>query len=417
MSLCSLEEWLTWISALHPKTIDLSLERIKSVAYRLGQKPFQCPVITVGGTNGKGSCVAFLASIYQQAGYRVGTYTSPHLLRFNERIAVNQLPIEDERLCQAFGEVKNALGTTKLTFFEFTTLTALHIFSESSLDVLILEVGMGGRCDAVNIVDPTLSIIATVSLDHMEFLGHSRESIGFEKAGILRSKQPAVCGDFYPPKSLLQQAKNIQARLYCQGQDFRYTLYPDAWRWQHGEDEWKLPIPTLPIQNAATSLMAVHLFKDRLPISEQNIKQGVFEARLMGRYQMIQEAPKCIVDVAHNPEAAHYLCQKLKQETCSGRTWAIFGMRQDKAISEVATEMLPVVDEWHLATLAVPNGASAEELLHRMPSHGRGWQCHPSPQDALSSLLWRSKPHDRIIAFGSFHTVQAILEFYGHTKD
>lgn len=409
----SLDQWLEWITSIHPKTIELSLERIKKVAARLFIQSFNCPVITVGGTNGKGSCVAFLSTIYHTAGYRVATYTSPHLLRFNERICINQKPVDDNTLCNAFEEVKTALQDTSLTFFEFTTLAAFLIFKRADLDVIILEVGLGGRLDAVNIIDADVAIVSTVALDHMDYLGPTREHIGFEKSGIFRASKPAVCGDPYPPTSLIQHAQLIHAPLYCQHQDFHYAVHKDYWTWQ----SLTLPLPLLPIQNASTSLMAIELFQNKLPVSQEAIQNGLIKTRLVGRYQVITNNPRCIVDVAHNPEATRYLCQKLALEPCLGKTHALVAMRQDKAVPQALIEMLPVVDQWHLASLSIENGAKSAFLGQLLSPYTKFLHCYSSPQQALHQLLSKIPAHDRIVVFGSFHTVQAILEERDFTKN
>lgn len=405
----SLYEWLCHWGALHPKVMDLGLERITRLADRLGVRKFKCPVITVGGTNGKGSTVNFLSSIYHKAGYRVGAYTSPHLLRFNERMCVNGEPISDTALCYIFQAIENIRDQVSLTYFEAATLAAFYYFQQVSLDIIILEVGLGGRLDAVNCVDADLAIITTISLDHTEILGKNRANIALEKAGILRPGKPAICGDLNPPDVLLQVAENLGVPLWLLGREFNYQETKQDWSWKHGDTVYSLSKPHLPVQNAATALAAITRLQERIMVSQQHIEQGIKDATMAGRFQMIQHEPQVLVDVAHNPESGKYLANKLENQTCTGKTYAVVGMLNDKDQENTVSHLLDIVDAWLIAPLLVIRGSDGSVLMRFLTNKGVRVSRYSSVREAYITALKQATTHDRIIVFGSFHTVSEVL--------
>jgi dihydrofolate synthase/folylpolyglutamate synthase len=407
----NLAEWLIYLEQLHPHTIELGLSRINAVAKKLALTSFPHPVITVAGTNGKGSCVCFLETILCHAGYRVGAYTSPHLLRFNERIRISGQEIDDATLCAALQKIETARADISLTFFEFTTLAALLIFQQTPLNILILEVGLGGRLDAVNIVDADVAVITTIDLDHMDWLGHDREKIGREKAGIFRSGKPAVFGDITPVNSILQAAQELAIPLYCLNRDFTYEPKVDSWHWQSPQQTWQhLPLPHLEMQNAACALMALYLLTTQLPVSEMAIHYGIHDAKLPGRWQRLVLPVHCIADVAHNPHATRWLAQKLNQEPCRGRTLAVVGMLADKDIKNTLAPLVTAIDAWYLGTLSVPRGATATNLAAILSAITDKICYHYSSVAlALEQAISACQTDDRLLIFGSFHTVEVGL--------
>jgi dihydrofolate synthase/folylpolyglutamate synthase len=439
----TLSDWLGYIETLHPKAIALGLDRVREVGEKLQVTHFRCPVITVGGTNGKGSCVAFLQSTLNAAGYQVGSYTSPHLLRFNERICFNGIMVDDAALVEAFQQIEQARAEIPLTYFEFTTLAALWLFQRADLDAIVLEVGLGGRLDAVNIVDADVAVITTVALDHMDWLGDTREAIGYEKAGIFRAGRPAVCGDFDPPATLLQAAAECGAQLYCVGRGFGYELDLKAdvlaaapslrasrfcergdpenplgsdkgcsdWSWHCGTTIYQnLPSPHLPLQNAVTALMALHCLSERLPVSRKAIEQGLQQAKLPGRFQEFHQPRWIILDVAHNPASAQLLAERLVSQPCGGKTYAVASMLGDKDILSSLQPLLPCVDQWFVGGLDVPRGVPAETIANYLQKLGvTAYHTHHTIPAAFDHALQVSQPLDRIVVFGSFHTVAAVL--------
>lgn len=419
----SLPEWLSYIQTLHPKAIALGLERVEDVAKKLGVMTLPCPVVTIGGTNGKGSCVAFLEAIFQAQGYKVGAYTSPHLLKFNERIRMAGQEVMDAHLINAFVEVEQARGKVDLTYFEFTTLAALWLFQQAKLDVVLLEIGLGGRLDAVNIMDSELAIVTTIALDHVDWLGDTREAIGAEKAGIFRRKKPAICGDFSPPKSVLAAAEQLHTSLYCMNHDFYYQVQEEqtsvrdlnacTWNWQSACCDLKqLPMPKLPLQNAATALMGIELLQPILPVSLDSIHQGLMRAMILGRFQVLTKPVRIILDVAHNPAGAQWLAKQLDDQLFKGRTLAVVGMLNDKDISATLTPLLPHVDRWYLAGLTEePRGSSMEMMQYHLQSLGvRDYDMANSVSLAFKQALENCRPQDRIVVFGSFHVVGPVLQ-------
>jgi dihydrofolate synthase/folylpolyglutamate synthase len=406
-----LQEWLNHLETLHPTTIDLGLERITEVAHRLHLLPFSCPIITVAGTNGKGSCVALCESILLAANYRVGAYFSPHLWRYNERVHLQGNEIDDKSLCDAFAQIEAARGNISLTYFEIGTLAALLIFKKAQVDIAILEVGMGGRLDAVNCVDPCVSIISTVALDHQEWLGNDRESIGKEKAGIMRLYIPIVCGDIDIPLSVKKQAAILSAPLYHQGHEFSYEAGKNVWHWHSGLMSLKnLPIPSIELQNAATALMALHLLPATFTLPRAAIVKGLKGVFLPGRFQTIEGAITRIFDVAHNPAAAALLSQQLRRKACKGRTHAVIAMLSDKDIKNTLKALLENIDYWHVAGLCVSRGGTAEKVADSLRTLGVQLVYeYPSVLDAYENACTQAKAGDRIVVLGSFHTVAAAL--------
>ncbi|MBL8403958.1 MAG: bifunctional tetrahydrofolate synthase/dihydrofolate synthase [Dechloromonas sp.] len=431
----TLEGWLQHLEGLHPKGqagIELGLDRIRLVKEALGQVQ-HCPVIIVGGTNGKGSTCAYLANIIDRAGYRVGCYTSPHLMAYNERVRLNGQPASDAALCAAFERVEAArqrAGGVALTYFEFGTLAAWEVFAEAKIEAAILEVGLGGRLDAVNAYEPDVSIVTTVALDHTDWLGPDRESIGFEKAGIYRAGKPAFCADPNPPQRLLDHATSIGADLRLIGRDFGFER-PAAesgenrlqWRWwcRAGEQVIKraLAYPGLrgPTQlfNAAVVLAALEAISDKLPVTMQAIRPGLIETELSGRFQVVPGKPAIVLDVGHNPQAVKVLADNLSGMGFFNRTLAVVGMLSDKDIAGALAPLKGKVDVWHVATLGGVRGTPADKLAGILVSSGLGGEihCHASPREAMQAAKGQASESDRILVFGSFHTVAGALEALG----
>ena len=428
----NLEDWLLHLEGLHPKGqagIELGLERIRQVKAALGQVQ-HCPVIIVGGTNGKGSTCAFLENIIARAGYTAGCYTSPHLLNYNERVRVNGRPADDDALCAAFARVeaaRRAAGNVALTYFEFGTLAAWEVFAAAGVEAAILEVGLGGRLDAVNAYEPDVSIVTTIALDHTEWLGPDRESIGFEKAGIYRTGKPALCADPQPPQSLLDHAAAIGADLRLIGRDFGFERARGEanenrlqWRWwcRAGEKVIKrsLAYPGLrgPTQlyNAAVALAALEALAGKLPVTMQAIRPGLIETELVGRFQVLPGKPAIVLDVGHNPQAIRVLADNLADMGFFDRTHAVVGMLNDKDIAGALMPLKGKVDFWHAATLTGVRGTNSETLAAIIERAQLGGEvfCHTSPAAAMQVAKGRAAESDRIIVFGSFYTVAGALQ-------
>ncbi len=407
----SLNEWLTWVKSQHIKEIDLSLERVQEMASRLGLLNPACPVITVAGTNGKGSTVAGLEAIYLTGGYRVGAYTSPYLYRYNEQVRVLGVPTADSVLCNAFARITQAAGQAiRLTQFELGTLAALLIFSEAELDVYLLEVGLGGRFDAVNVIDADVAVITSIAIDHVEWLGHTREAIAREKAGIMRAKKPVVCGDLYPPATLLEYADDINAPLFCQGKAFGFVEKSSSWDWWQGDRFINnLPLPRLALQNMATVLMAIDLLQDRLPINEATITKALTEVTLPGRIQVIPGEIPHIFDVSHNPASVEMLVSYLQKNPILGQTHAVFSMLADKDMLGSVQAMHKSADLWYTAALPNERGASVDILTACFQQANIGSvNFYQSILDAYQEAVKRASVGDRIVVFGSFHTVAIV---------
>ena len=418
MSARSLDEWLAYISAQHPSTIALGLERVREVAVRMQLLDGAMPVVvTVGGTNGKGSTCAYLERILLESGYRVGLYTSPHLTRYNERVRIGGEDADDATLVAAFEKVEAARGATQLTYFEFGTLAALQAFRDANLEALILEVGLGGRLDAVNIVDADCSIVASVDLDHQAFLGNDRETIGYEKAGIFRAGRPAIFGDTDPPKTLVDHAQSIGARLQLYGVDFRAEAGERQWDFNglHGAKR-ALPMPALrgrwQLRNAASALAALDEIADRLPVSLGEVKRGLTLVRLAGRLQVLPGRPAIVLDVAHNPHAARALADGLADMGYAENTFAVFAMLGDKDIAGVIDAMKGRIDRWYVATPVSDRAASDAQLASLLEERGFGQATRrfATVPSALEAARRDAGPNDRIVVFGSFTTVSEALQ-------
>ena len=399
----SLAEWLAFIERQHPASVALGLDRISPVFARMGIPP-AFSVITVGGTNGKGSTCAMLESVLRCAGYRTGLYTSPHLVRYNERVRVAGEEADDEALAASFAAVERAREDVPLTYFEFGTLGALHRFAQAGIDVAVLEVGLGGRLDAVNIVDPDCAVLTSVAIDHVDYLGADRESIGREKAGIFRPGRPAVVGDPRPPQSVLA----AQGRLLLLGRDFGYEEEGRQWRyWGPAGVRGGLDHPALrgrvQLRNAATALCALDTLRERLAVAMQDVRRGLAEVSLPGRFQVLPGRPQIVLDVAHNVEAAAILADNLAASPFSPETIAVCGMLRDKDVVGVLHELSPRVTRWHLASLPAPRGAQASELAAHLA--GRIAFEHRHVGEALAAAFESAGENDKIVVFGSFLTV------------
>lgn len=424
----TLSDWLAYLEGLHPKGqagIELGLDRIRQVKDALGQVQ-HCPVIVVGGTNGKGSTCAYLERIIAKAGYRVGCYTSPHLLAYNERVRIDGQSVDDEALCRAFARVeaaRQAAGGVSLTYFEFGTLAAWEVFAEAKVEAAILEVGLGGRLDAVNVYEPDVSVVTTVALDHTDWLGPTREHIGFEKAGIYRPGKPALCADPAPPQSLLDHAAAIGADLKLVGRDFGFERDTEnrlQWRWwcRSGERlvRRSLAFPGLrgmtQLYNAAVALAALDSLGNRLPVTMQAIRTGLIETELPGRFQVVPGKPAIVLDVGHNPQAVKVLADNLSTMGFFDRTYAVVGMLADKDIAGALAPLKGKVDHWLAASLGGPRGTSAESLAGIVAAENLGGDvaCYASPLEAMQAARGRAAESDRILVFGSFYTVAGALE-------
>lgn len=422
----TLADWLTLLEARHPKQIDLGLERVGQVRDRLGIG-FDCPVITVGGTNGKGSTCAMLESILLHAGYRVGLYTSPHLIDFNERARIDGRPLDDAAFVAAFDRVEAARGDVSLTYFEFTTLAILLLFAEAGLDAAILEVGLGGRLDAVNAIDADVAIVTSVDIDHAEYLGNTREAIGFEKAGIFRPGRAAICGDPMPPQSLVRHAETIGADLWLFGRDFNYN--GDKQQWNYGgrtQRRVALGYPALrganQLLNASAALAALEVLRLRLrlPVGSQDVRTGLVTMDLPGRFQVLPGQPLVILDVAHNPHAAATLAQNLDNMGFHPYTYAVFGAMADKDIDGIVAQLKGRVDHWCLTDLPTLRAATAAALRQKLHDAGVAAQSGPdaestistfaTPAQAYADALRRAGENDRIAVFGSFVTVAGVMQ-------
>jgi dihydrofolate synthase/folylpolyglutamate synthase len=428
----TLPEWLAHCERLHPVTIDMGLERVQQVASRMGLK-LDCPVITVAGTNGKGSTCAMLEAVYGESGYRTGVYTSPHLVHFEERCRIAGQPVPTDDLLPAFAEVEVARkgqggdAEVSLSYFEFTTLAILRTLSRAGLDVAILEVGLGGRLDAVNIIDTDCAVITSIALDHMALLGNTREAIGFEKAGIMRTGRPVIVSDPVPPQSLLDRALEIGADLWRLGKDFHFAGDQQQWGWamhpSHGGRRYSgLAYPALrganQLVNASGVLAAVEALRSRLPVTAQAVRNGLALVELPGRFQIVPGTPTLVLDVAHNPHSVAALTENLDAMGFYPTTHAVFGAMADKDLPTMLERIAPLIDRWHVTDLPLPRAMKADalaEMLDSQPATAPGGKSrvagrHADPMEALRAAVSAADPADRIVVFGSFYTVGGVLQ-------
>ncbi len=430
MRFTDLQSWLSWQESLHSSEIELGLGRVRQVAANMGlQSVWSMPVITVAGTNGKGSSVASLESIYHHAGYRAGSYTSPHLLSYNERIKIDRQPVSDDLICQAFEKIDQArkssadnLDEISLTYFEFGTLAALSILHDADLDVVILEVGLGGRLDAVNIIDAAVALITPIAIDHQSWLGDSREGIAKEKAGIIKTGSSVVYNDKNPAVAVIDKAHECQAPLYSLHKEFAVVEQSsNSWQLSSTLKDDSVKIMDLPfsslggsfqLNNAATAIQVSQLLMDKLPIDEAVYRKALPDTQLQGRFQILSQKPDIIIDVAHNAHAVAALATNLNRHNCKGRTLAVVAMLEDKAICEALKQVDSLIDAYFLAGLQGSRTLSVEQLKQRIEDciSSDKLSSNVSVEAALQAALLEASEHDRIIIFGSFITVSAAMQ-------
>lgn len=420
----NLAEWLSYIESLHPKSIAMGLDRVKQMIDRLKLHP-KFTIVTVAGTNGKGSTCAMLEQIYTNAGYQVGCYTSPHLLRYNERVRINKQEVSDDALCAAFeavdaGRVDANGEVISLTYFEVGTLAAVWHFMQAGIDVAILEIGLGGRLDAVNAFEPDCSIVTSVDLDHQEFLGNTRESIGFEKAGVYRTSVPAICGDTNPPLSLVTFAHEVKANFMRVHHEFYFTLDGvDSWQYSDGEVTYQLPIPALKgayqLNNAACAVCAVDTLQSSLPVTSTHIASAMRQVSLAGRFHTVSTSPHVILDVAHNPHAARALAANLNASRMpQGKTIAVFAMLADKDMQGVVQAVKDEIDLWYIAGIDNVRGASAEDLAKIVSevAPNAKFKIFQNANIAYQQACIDVTENDKILVFGSFYTVASVMQSF-----
>lgn len=409
----SLAQWLDWVERMHPTEIELGLDRVRQVYLNLQLDFGDTQLVTVAGTNGKGSTITYLSTILQCAGYRTGCYTSPHFLRYNERVVLEGEQATDEALCEAFRAVDAVRGDISLTYFEWGTLVALYLLDGAKLDVALLEVGLGGRLDAINIVDPHISVVTSIGLDHVDWLGDDIEVIGAEKAGVFRKGRPAVSGVENPPCSIAATADELGAVLYQRGKAFSVEHSGDRWRWQGLDAEGNtlsyedLPVPQLPFQNAATALQVLALLPQNLSVDA--IRQGLSTARMTGRMQeVLLPEGRCLLDVAHNPQAAALMVERLADYR--GKVRLVLGMLGDKDYGEVLRILAPLASHFHFATLSGPRGCEAASLAGMLPEGACDATCYSTVADAMADARKALSTEELLLVAGSFFTVSAALE-------
>lgn len=410
----TLPDWLAHLEAIHPAAIDMGLARVSKVQDSMGLRP-TFPVITVGGTNGKGSVCAMLSTIFERAGFKVGTYTSPHIVHYNERVAINMQPVADKRIIDSFQAIEDARGDTTLTYFEFGTLAAMHSFIEEGVDVAVMEVGLGGRLDAVNIFEPTVSVVVSVDLDHQAILGNTRELVGFEKAGIYRPGKLAICADPNPPQSLLDHAATIGADLKLIGRDFGISKLENQWSFRMGDHHrHALPMPALrgeyQLVNAAAVLAALEGVREVLPVGIGAIKRGLLEVDWPGRFQVLPGRPLVILDVGHNPHAARALADSLRRMPYAQQRIAVFSMLADKDLAATIAPLKDEFDAWYVGGLDMSRGQKAATLAAQLAEQGiKSIMQFESVADAWHAAFSAAGENDRITVFGSFHTVAEVI--------
>ncbi|VFP86964.1 Dihydrofolate synthase/folylpolyglutamate synthase [Candidatus Erwinia haradaeae] len=400
----TLSEWLEYLQHLHTQPIDLGLERVRHVGQLLNLLTPASIVFTVAGTNGKGTTCRAIEIILLASGYQVGVYNSPHLTHYSERIRICGKEVTEEELITSFSEIENGRKNISLTYFEFGTLSALWLFRQAKLDIVILEVGLGGRLDATNIVDADIAIITSIALDHTTWLGSDRESIGREKAGIFRTGKPAVIGEPDTPNSVREIAQYVGAQLYQSNRDWSYSATDDSWAFEdfHGKVQ-SIPLPQIPIDNAATAIAALRI--SLIPVHDSIVFHALCQATLPGRFQIVSDCPKVILDVAHNPHAAHYLSAQLIKIKKTAKIHAVVGMRQDKDIANTLAYLVPQVDYWYCASLTHPYGASAARIM----SYLNNAICFTSVARAWRHAVNKAHSQDIILVFGSFDTVSQVI--------
>ncbi len=412
----TLKGWLDWQENLHPIAIDLGLERVTRVYRTLNPDQIKPITITVAGTNGKGSCIAYLEAIYKAQGYRVGTYSSPHILKYNERIKINGTPVSDELICGAFEKIEAVRNETSLSYFEFGTLAALTIFQNANLDIQLLEVGLGGRLDAVNIVEPDITLITSIGIDHVDWLGPTREAIGREKSGIFRTNVPAIVGDINPPKSLIDIAHTKSAQLYLINTDFDYQKKNALWQWGSNHRIVNdIPEPGLKgehqYRNASSAILAVELLAKKLPIDDESIRYGIKNIHLLGRFQLINDKIPVLLDVGHNPEAVQTLVEYLTMTFPNKKIHAIFSMMKDKDIASVLEIMNPVIFDWFFTPLSNPRTVP-EAIMKNIFSNSSVSRVSFGYKDfneAFNAARSQSQADDLLLVFGSFFLVSECL--------
>ena len=416
----TLGEWLAYLEQLHPSAIDMGLERSQQVAARLGLGRPAPRVITVTGTNGKGSTCAFVAALLQAQGLKVGVYSSPHLLRYNERVQLNGVEATDEQLCEAFAALDAGRGDTSLTYFEMGTLAAFWLFEREQLDAVVLEVGLGGRLDTVNVVDADLALITSIGVDHTDYLGDTRESVAYEKAGILRPGKPALCGDLDPPHTLLDKVRELDCPFFLRGRDFSLDVADDHWSWRGvdarglGVELHGLPLLNLPMENATLALQA-YLLLD-LPWNAGQIADTLQRTRVVGRldrraFEWQGKRLDLLLDVGHNPHAAQYLARRLASHVPTGRRLAVFGLLSDKDLEGVVAPLLSSVQAWAVAPLDTPRSRSADDVQALLQNLGATVTSYASVTAALEAQCAVATAEDEILLFGSFYCVAEALEW------
>ncbi|WP_288374611.1 bifunctional tetrahydrofolate synthase/dihydrofolate synthase [uncultured Pseudomonas sp.] len=420
MSQRTLGEWLAYLEQLHPSAIDMGLERSQQVLARLALGRLAPRVVTVTGTNGKGSTCAFVASLLRAQGLKVGVYSSPHLLRYNERVLIDGVEASDERLCEAFAAVEAVRGEISLTYFEMGTLAAFWLFQQSQLDAVVLEVGLGGRLDTVNVVDADLALVTSIGVDHVDYLGDTRELVAFEKAGIFRAGKPALCGDLDPPQPLLDKAAELAAPLFLRGREFDLGSAEGRWSWRGTATDGQsvqlhdLPLLDLPMENAALALQAYLLMG--LPWQAAQVRQALLDTRITGRLDRRQltwqgKAVGLLLDVGHNPHAAEYLARRLAARPLKGRRLAVFGLLADKDLEGVIAPLQGLVDDWAVTPLDTPRSRTAAELATALTNEGATVKSYASVAAALEGQCAQATADDQILLFGSFFCVGQALEW------
>lgn len=408
----TLDDWLAWMRTLYVKEIDLSLERVLEIGFRLDLLQPICPIITVAGTNGKGSCVAALETIYLAAGYKVGSFTTPYLFCYNEQVRLQGLPVEDDKFCDVFNCITEACGQDiRLTMFEYGTLAAFMIFKEANLDIWILEVGLGGRWDAVNVINADVAIVTSIGIDHVDWLGDTREAIAFEKAGIFRTNKPAICGDFDPPLTLIHHVAQINASLFCQNKEFGFKENSLSWTWWSQTKQLEnLPFSALALQNMSTVLMAIELLQSKMPVSRAAIDQALSTVMLPGRIQVVPGEVEHIFDVSHNPASVAMLASYLQKHSVPGKNYAVFSMLMDKDIISTLNVIKSYIYQWNSAPVVSERAASLEILLDCFNKAGiKNRVMHDSIKKAYDDVKSIANAGDRILVFGSFRTVAEVL--------